>query len=349
MGGGMDSWREEGFRGNLYTITVDTEEQWDWSSGFTTDTQGVSNIQGLPRFQQTCEALGAKVTYFVNYAVLADEKSRDVIAQLSKNPMAEIGLHYHPWNTPPLSDKREVPSRDSYLANLDWGIARAKLESVMEGFDRLGISPKSFRGGRYSTSEKIQQYLFSKGVVADYSFMPYCRWSDDGSPDYSRRGYQAIRRGFAQQGHGFWELPLTRGFTRFDWDFMGRLFLRLESSPWNKLRLIGILERLRVCERVWLNFEEMRGGANIKLLRTLVRKRLPYINFTLHSSSLVAGCNSYVPDGGALEELYRNLESFLKPFGSSGVYQASTVAELTGALESHYLGFGPSVSRVNVC
>jgi hypothetical protein len=333
----MDRWIDESFRGNLYTITVDTEEQWDWSSGFTTDTQGVSNIQGLPRFQKTCEALGAKVTYFVNYAVLANKESRDVIAQLSQNPMAEIGLHYHPWNTPPLSPERFVPSRDSYLANLDWTVARAKLESVLEGFERLGIKPTSFRGGRYSTSEQIQQYLYSKGILADYSFMPYCRWSDDGAPDYSRRGYRAIRKAFSQQRDGFWELPLTRGFTRFDWDFMGRLFLRIESSPWNKLRLIGILERLRVCERVWLNFEEMRGGANIKLLPALVRKRMPYINFTLHSSSLVAGCNSYVPDGQALEELYRNLENFLQPFGSSGVYRAATVTELVGALESHYL------------
>ena len=95
----------------LYSITVDTEEEWNWSSGYRTISRDVSNIHSLETFQNTCDELDAKVTYFVNHAVLANRTTASIIRDLADNPNVEIGLHIHSWNTPPLSDKTEVSAK----------------------------------------------------------------------------------------------------------------------------------------------------------------------------------------------------------------------------------------------
>src|SRR5262245_36363556 len=98
-----------------FTLTVDTEEEWDWNAGYPTGPGRVANIARLPKFQAACERLGAAVTYFVNHAVLADVEARSVILELSRRPRVEIGLHIHPWNTPPLQAVERVPPRESFL------------------------------------------------------------------------------------------------------------------------------------------------------------------------------------------------------------------------------------------
>src|SRR5438309_1714576 len=96
------------------TITVDTEEEWDWSSGFPTTGYGVDNIQALPRFQDLCDRYGMAVTYFTAYSVIYDAAARKVMQELAARPNVEIGLHIHPWNTPPLTSG-PVRARDSFL------------------------------------------------------------------------------------------------------------------------------------------------------------------------------------------------------------------------------------------
>lgn len=319
----------------FYTLTVDTEEEWDWADGYTTDPTKVSNIRGLQRFQRECESHGAKVTYFVNYAVMSDPESVEIIKELGRSENCEIGLHYHPWNTPPLSKQRQVSVRESYLANLDWDIAKQKIDSILDLFAKAGIQPKSFRGGRYSTSLQIQEYLFSRGIESDCSIFPYCKWEDEGSPDYSKRGYSLVRKTFGSSSKGFWELPLTRGFTSGNWDRMSKLFNLLESKPWKYLRLIGLMQRTGLCERVWLNFEEELGAKNLLLLPAIYKRKAP-INFTLHSSSLIAGASVYVKDDEALETLYRNLRATLQKLKSDAVYHSSTVSELVNNLEGKF-------------
>ena len=48
----------------LYTLTVDTEEEWDWDAAFPTSQLSLRNIDQLPRLQEVCSRHGAAVTYF---------------------------------------------------------------------------------------------------------------------------------------------------------------------------------------------------------------------------------------------------------------------------------------------
>ncbi len=102
-----------------YAITVDTEEEWDWNSGWPTQAASVENIRELPRFQEICDRFQASVTYFTNYPVIQNAGSREIVRQLASNPGVEIGMHIHPWNTPPLDESTcpRPPAKRS-LANL---------------------------------------------------------------------------------------------------------------------------------------------------------------------------------------------------------------------------------------
>lgn len=318
------------------TVTVDTEEEWDWSSGFTTDSRTTNNIEGVARFQSTCETYGIKVTYFVNYAVLASAQSSEIIQELNRNPMAEIGLHYHPWNTPPFRKMGRVSAEESFLANIPWDVAKEKLDTILDQFDKLGIRPKSFRGGRYSTSERIQEYLFKHGIVADCSIVPYTRWSDCGAPDYTHRNHDIIRKRMNEGEDGFWEIPLTRGFTRGNWDRMASVFNFIERSPLKHLRLIGILEKARVVKRVWLNLEQTSAYENCSLLNIVKDHNLSAINFTLHSSSLGVGFSPYVVNEVDYSRFYDDLNMVLMRVAQDNHFESVTVYELVKRLEKSH-------------
>ena len=318
-----------------FTITVDTEEEWDWSSGYPTHSNSVSNIQALPRFQEACDRFNARVTYFVNYTALADDSAAAIVMKLAEHPHVEIALHIHPWNTPPLAQSRPVPVRESFLHNLPRDEAIAKLDSVLNKFLEFGLHPKSFRGGRYSTSTWIQDHLFRHGVVADASILPFTTWQDEGAPDFRDRGLLPQRRDMGPGKDGFWEVPLTLAFTRKNWPFWQWFYEQGQHPIWKTLHLIGIAERTFV-QRVWLNFEHPLGKFSDRLLPKLRMHSLPCINFTLHSSSLVPGLNPYVRSEGDLRQLYKRLEDSLAVLIEWPEFKSATVTEVAHFLESDF-------------
>ncbi|WP_145354520.1 polysaccharide deacetylase family protein [Roseimaritima multifibrata] len=318
-----------------YTITVDTEEEWDWSSGYPTHSRSVQNIKALPAFQEACDGFGAKVTYFVNHAVLDNPQAAAVIRQLASRSNVEIGFHIHSWNTPPLADKAEESVRNSFLQNLPRDQAIAKLDSVLDAFHACDLKPTSFRGGRYSTSDWIQEYLHSHGFIADASILPFTTWPDDGAPDFRDRNLMPRRRSIKEGAAGMWEIPLTLAYTRKPWSFWQKFYQVGEFAPLRQLRCIGIAERLFV-KRIWLNLEHPLGEFANRLLPVLRREQLPCINFTMHSSSLVPGLNAYTKTDADLSRLYRRLASSLEQLGQWPEFQSATVTEVAQKLESQY-------------
>jgi hypothetical protein len=314
-----------------FAITVDTEEEWDWSSGYPTGAPRCANIERLPEFQDACDRYGAAVTYFVNHAVLADFAARRVIIELSRRPRVEIAMHIHPWNTPPLQPVEKVPERDSFLHNLPLDLALAKLDAVYAAFAECDLKPLSFRGGRYSSSPAIQQWLRDHGFVADSSVLPYYHWVDDGAPDYRHRDPRPTRLSGEPP---LWELPLSFGFTRRPFAFWRRTLA--VASALRPLRLVGLLSRTGIVERAWLNFENPLGEGMPALIRVLRRMGLPYLCFTLHSSSLLVGGSPYSTSPAAVERLFRTLTDTLSRLAADAGFVPATMAEIAHRLESQH-------------
>lgn len=319
-----------------YTITVDTEEEWDWSSGWPTDNLSVSNIAALPRFDEACARHGAKVTYFTNYAVLKDPWASKILLEVSQRPGVEVGMHIHPWNTPPINSNEKVKARQTFLHNLPPDIICAKLTSVYEAFVALGLKPTSFRGGRYSSGGVIHEFLRDKGILADASVVPFTTWADDGAPDYRDRDLLPQRLPPRTTGDTpLWEIPLSFGYTRKPIHFWAGVFNKLERTPLR--RLVGLASRSGLARKAWLNFENELGHNMLPFLQLLRSQQLPAVCFTLHSSSLMAGGNGYTPDESARERLFTYLDAILTEVAGWDDFQPATVTEVAQHLEQEWL------------
>jgi len=235
----------------FFALTVDTEEEWPWGQTWPTANPSVRNIGRLPRLQHLCDRFGVAVTYFANHAVLEDEAARAVLLDLARRENVEVGLHIHPWNTPPLDPDAPVRTRDTFLHNLPEDLIRAKLQSVYDRFVQCGLRPTSFRGGRYSSGPVVQEFLREHGFVADSSVVPFTTWDEEGAPDYRRRGLEPVRLPPRHPGDAaLWEVPLTLAFTRRPYAFWRACYGFIERSGLGRLRLIGLAEKASLVRKV---------------------------------------------------------------------------------------------------
>jgi hypothetical protein len=318
-----------------YCVTVDTEEEWDWNSGYPTGLTFVRNIAELPKFQAVCEKAGAAVVYFTNHAVLSDTAATATIQELATRPRTEIGLHIHPWNTPPVAPVSSVSPRDSFLHNLPWYEQAAKLSSTLDAFRAAGITPTSFRGGRYSTSPAIQDFLRDNGVWVDCSVLPWNTWADDGAPDFRPRGLDPVRLPPRQPGDNpMWELPLTFGFTRRPFGLWAKILAAADTKLGRLFRLTGVLDRSGIASRTWLNFENPLGNQILKFLAALRNARPPFVSFTLHSSSLMSGGSPYARTPADVARILENVERTLATVAGWPDFTPATVTEIATHLEA---------------
>lgn len=317
-----------------YCVTVDTEEEWDWASGYPTGPTTVRNIAELPKFHAVCEKAGAAVVLFTNHAVLTDPTATAVIRDLASHPRTEIGVHIHPWNTPPVAPTPTVSARESFLHNLPWAEQAAKLSSTLDAFRAAGLTPTSFRGGRYSTSRPIQDFLRDHGVWVDCSVLPWNTWADDGAPDYRHRGLEPVRIPPRHVGDNpVWELPLTFGSTRRPFG-VWKSVLGLADTKLGRLgRVTGVLDRLGIVSRAWLNFENPLGNRILKYLAALRRARPPFVSFTLHSSSLLPGGSPYSRTPADVARILDTAESVLTAVAGWSDFVPATVTEIATHLE----------------
>lgn len=316
-------------------VTIDTEEEWDWSSGYPTGPTSVKNIALLPSFQDRIDWFGAKATYFVNHAVLADPTSREIIFRLSERPNVEIGMHIHPWNTPPVAETERVSPKESFLHNLPWQTAKRKLDEVFKAFERANLSPTSFRGGRYSTSKEIQGYLRDKEIIADCSIMPFTTWVDDGAPDYRARDLKPrqVAKRF-ENDHPLWEMPLTFGYVGQPFAFWKAVLGAIDSPLLKKLPLGGIIRRLTGARKCWLNFENPLGERMADLFDVIRRLDLPFACFTMHSSSLLAGGSPYSKTKHDVDALLKRVDDTLTVLSQRADFVWSNITETVHHLEA---------------
>jgi hypothetical protein len=297
----------------------------------------VTNIRQLPRFQDLCSRLGAAVTYFTDQAVFDNAEACATLLTLARRERVEIGMHIHPWNTPPLAHQGPVTARETFLANLPDDLIRAKLGSVHECFARHGLKPTSFRGGRYSSGGVIHQWLREHGFLVDASVVPFTTWKDDGAPDYRHRDLAPVRLPPRFAGdQPLWEVPLTLGFTRRPFAFWRRCYEIVENSWLGKLRLIGIAERTGAVRKTWLNFEEPLGRRMVSFLHQLRGMGLPCICFTVHSSSLVAGGNPYTPTQADEDRIFAQVEEVLGTIRDWPEFAPATMTEVALRLEKEH-------------
>jgi hypothetical protein len=294
-------------------VTIDTEED-NWGH-FSPTGHTLENIDRIPILQELFDTFNVKPTYLVTYPVASDSKSVALLRGIEKSGKCEIGMHCHPWNTPPFEE--ENSERNSILCNLFSDLQYKKMsylhEAIRNAFD---IMPVSFRSGRWGYDQSVAKNLYRLGYKIDTSITPYKDWTTDYGPDFSdipprpfRFDCEDIYRELPQ-GHML-EVPVSIGYLQANFELCNKILKMLRKSTFNRLRLIGILDKLNLLNNVWLSPEMSDSKKMIKLARCLMKKDHKILNMFFHSTTLKAGLNDYVKTKDDEKRFLQSIKDFL--------------------------------------
>lgn len=134
--------------GTRFWVTIDTEEDFDWSGPFSRDGHGLASLSELPTCQAYFAAHGVSPIYLVDWPVMGDQAAGAMLRDAVRAGAAEVGAQLHPWVNPPFAEP--VNARNSYTGNLDPELQRAKLVALRDQIARvIGTPPIIYRAGRY--------------------------------------------------------------------------------------------------------------------------------------------------------------------------------------------------------
>jgi hypothetical protein len=307
--------------GPRFLVTVDTEEEFDWSGPFTREQHGLTHLAHVPRFQALCEANAVKPLYLVDYPVAADGFGAELFSDLLKREVAEVGLQLHPWVNPPFDEQVGVEA--SYACNLPPALEREKLRRLFDIVaDRLGVRPDSYRAGRYGAGAETPAILAELGIRVDTSVRPFFDYRGQGGPDYSRHPVAP----YWVRDEQLMELPLTSVFGGLARSGGAKLFDRAFRSD----TMRAVLARSGVLERIALTPEGIPLEKAIAAIDIAVEWQLPVLVFSFHSPSLAVGHTPYVRSEADLEKFYVWWTRVFDHLKATGV-RPSTIAEITAA------------------
>jgi hypothetical protein len=311
-------------------ITIDTEED-NWANWSATD-NSVENIERIIPLQKLFNRYGAKPTYLISYPVASNPRSVEILKRILEEDQCEIGMHCHPWNTPPIKDHGEIGAKDTMLCNIPADLVYDKLsylaDTICKNFEMKALS---FRAGRWGFGPGVAQALFRLGYRIDTSVTPYVNWEDYDGPDFSEFGPASFK--FSGQGieckseNGFLiEVPVTIGLFQPNILNLQRCVKTLEKALGRRLKIAGILKRLRLKKTVWLCPELTGSRDMIKLANRMKKNNASFLNFTFHSVSLQKGLSPFVKTKEDEFSFMERIECFLR-FARDAGWQRMTLRE----------------------
>lgn len=281
--------------GTKYLITVDTEEEFDWSAPFTRDNHGLTHIPAIERFQTLCNENGAQPAYLVDYPIATDAKAIEMLAGFAANNQAAIGVQLHPWVNPPFNE--EINTQNSFACNLPAELEREKLTTLFETIVKnMGVNADIYRAGRYGAGQETVKILSELGIKIDSSVRSRFDYSSGGGPNYSMSPVKP----YWLERDRLMELPVTTVFAGLFRKAGKALFGQIFASDTAR----SMLARGGLLERIALTPEGIPVEKAIMGIDRALVDNIGILNFSFHSPSLVPGFTSYVRDEDDLENFY---------------------------------------------
>ncbi len=279
-----------------FIITVDTEGDnlWQYKPGETITT---NNTQYIPRFQALCEKYGFKPVYLTNYEMLCDDEYIAFAKSVIDRNTAEIGLHPHAWNNPPLYDLDIKYSDNAYLIEYPDDIMRAKFKTLYDLYiEKLGVKPISHRAGRWAMNDKYFKLLEEFDIKVDCSVTPHINWSKCMGAQTGGSNYEDSPSHVHYVGQVL-EIPFT----------IMRSRIPLSGSIRERIKTIMKGKSIHFRPAV-SSVTEMK----YIVYKCIKSKDTDVIEFMLHSSELMPGGSPYFKDKRAIEVMYCSLEALFR-------------------------------------
>lgn len=289
-----------------FLIAIDTEGDDVWARPQRVTTR---NARYLPRFQAICERFGFVPTYLVNYEMANDAAFRDLGRDVLARGTAEIGMHMHAWDTPPIEP---LGSRDwfeqPYAPEYPPGLVRSKATTMTRLLeDTFGSRMTSHRAGRWGFDADYARALIDLGYEVDCSVTPGISWSrhpgsadGGGGPDFS-----AFPSGPYRPDPDNIALPGSSRLIELPMSIVRR------RRPLHRELARRVLGRSDP-RMVWFRPDGRNFGDLVFVLEDALSRQLPYLQFTLHSSEFMPGGSPTFRDEAAIETLYRHMEELFE-------------------------------------
>jgi hypothetical protein len=319
---------DKGKPNTLFILTVDTEEEWHWDEPFPESDCQVENVQQIPQFQHFCEKIGIRPTYFVDYAVGANDNAVTALRQAQERQQCEIGAHLHPWCNPPYYGP--TGEAQSHVVNLPEQQIAAKLDSLTHLLtEKFASQPRSFRTGRWGIDSKVMKLLVSRGYRVDSSMYPYYRNEYFSCEDAPLTPYWPNLN--APQQHGvqrqLMEIPVTAGFNRTSYEFANKLHKLGERQPLKTLHTVGLMWHSRLLRKLYLSPELTHEDDLIRLIDTAQKREHGVIHMYLHSSSLIDGVTGLFDHAHSLDIICERINAAVTHLQSQTHVQFCTISE----------------------
>ncbi|NUQ63587.1 MAG: deacetylase [Pirellulales bacterium] len=292
-------------------ITIDTEGDNLWSTPETITTR---NSAFLGRFQSLCEKYGLKPTWLTNWEMARCPVFRELASDAVARGAAEIGMHLHAWNTPPLEPLTEDDFlHQPLLIHYPVALVRekiARLTDLLE--DTFEAKMVSHRAGRWGLDETYARLLEHRGYLVDCTVTPHVSWrSETGDTDFRGCDYTSF------PGHAY--LLDLDDIRRPGCSALLEIPMSIVPGPdpliARVLRRIGRKSRPlhRFADRFfppqfWFRPNRHNGHALREFLGRDSVAQAGYLQFMMHSSELMPGGSPRFPTEKSIERLYETLE-----------------------------------------
>lgn len=286
---------KKGF-GQRFIVTVDTEEEFDWTAPLDRERHSLVTVPALRKFQQFCEGFGVVPSYLIDYPVACSSFAPEAIGAAVASGRAEVGVQLHPWVSPPFEE--DVSEFNSYSGNLPFQLERAKLLTLRDKIEEtFGIAPLIYRAGRYGLGHRTAEILREAGIAIDTSVRARFDYSGTGGPNYRDHPLSPY---WADAERQLLELPLTTVY----WGPLRQVGNVLYPHLWRTPSIRGVLARTGLLERIPLTPEGITAEEALRGVDIAIDEGLPVLVFSFHSPSLAPGHTPYVRNDSDLDALY---------------------------------------------
>lgn len=283
--------------GARFILTVDTEEEFDWSRPLRSEGHRLDHVPRLAEFQQFCESEDVRPIYLIDYPIATCDAATEILREAVAAGRADVGVQLHPWVSPPIEE--EVGEYNSYAGNLPRALEREKLQRLRDTIaDAYGTDPLIYRAGRYGAGPNTAELLAEQGIAIDTSVRSLFGYSGDGGPNYHHHPLAPYWLGPDRE---VLELPLTTVFS----GMLRRQGTAIYPRLWRRPELRGVLAKLGLLERLPLTPEGVPLSRALNAIDIALDDGLRLLNFSFHSPSLAPGNTPYVRSEAELEGLYQ--------------------------------------------
>jgi hypothetical protein len=314
----------------MIVVVVDTEAEFDWARQEPRRAMGVTSVKSQIQVQRIFERYKVRPTYVLDYPVSTTKEAYEIIRDLYRSGVCEVGAHLQPWDNPPFLERKT--DENSYPGNLPSSLEREKLVLLTGGIEEnIGVRPRIYKAGRYGVGRATARILAELGYEIDVSVVPGTDLSRQFGPDFSHCGARPYWFG---RSPPMLEIPLSIGYTGL-LAHTGLAYALTMNERLKALHVPGILARIGLVERITLTPEGISFKEQRRLTRALLRDGQRVLTYTYHSPSLAPGNTPYVRNEADLRAFVNRIEQYLEFFSSEIGGRAATPFEVK-ALAQQY-------------